>query len=132
MLPKIRIVSLQNQKQFDYINKSGIKLHSPDFIFVSASILPPQIIAPKDLIITAFGMKVSRKFSKKSVLRNKAKRRIRHLVAMLVKDSDINTGNKSLIIIPKTQFNKIKFAKLYADLKRLFVSVLAKNNQRSY
>jgi ribonuclease P protein component len=34
-------------------------------------------------------MKVSRKFSKKAVIRNKAKRRIRHLTQLLVKNPDI-------------------------------------------
>ena len=67
---------------------------------------------------TMLGMKVSRKFSKKAVVRNKAKRRIRHLTQLLVKNSDINTDNKSIIVIPKRGFENYDFSKLTADFFR--------------
>lgn len=66
------------------------------------------------------GMKVSRKFSKKAVIRNKAKRRIRHLVQLLVKTYGSNTNNTSIIIIPKKGFENTDFAELLKDFFKAF------------
>ncbi|GAB4163860.1 MAG: hypothetical protein Tsb006_3220 [Rickettsiaceae bacterium] len=77
-------------------------------------------------------MKVSRRFSKKAVVRNKVKRRIRHIVTMLAKDLEINLVGKSIIIIPKKGFDKTNFAKLFADFKRSIVKANLKPHQVSY
>ena len=72
---------------------------------------------------TILGMKVSRKFSKKAVIRNKAKRRIRHSTQLLVKNPDINTDNTSIIVIPKRGFENYNFSKLSNDFFRAFSKI---------
>ncbi len=112
------ILSLKNQKEFDSVNKHGSKTHGSYFILVvSTKILHDQLTASNPTIL---GMKVSQKFSKKAVIRNKAKRRIRHLVQLLIKNPDINTDNKTMIIIPKRGFESCNFSKLSNDFFRAF------------
>ncbi len=85
-----------------------------------------------------FGMKVGKKLSKSAVTRNKIKRRIRHLVRLLVNNSghtDNNSGrtgsknplskiiqqhNWGMIIIPRKGFEKFLFAHLLAELEKIF------------
>lgn len=117
------ILSLKNQKEFDHVNKHGSKVHGTYFILVVSTKVPRADLPYVDLIIpnlTMFGMKVSRKFSKKAVVRNKAKRRIRHLVQLLVKNPDLNTNNKAIIVIPKKGFDTSNFLKLSNDFFRAF------------
>lgn len=70
---------------------------------------------------TFLGMKVSKKLSKKAVVRNKIKRRIRHLARNLVKDPSINTNNIAFIVIPKSGFENVNFQKLTDDLHNVLL-----------
>ncbi len=118
----MNILSLKNQKEFDSVNKYGSKIHGSCFILiVSTKILHTEIVSASNP--TILGMKVSRKFSKKAVIRNKAKRRIRHLTQLLVKNPDINTDNKSIIVIPKRGFENYNFSKLSSDFFREFSKI---------
>ncbi len=114
----MNIISLKNQKQFDFVNKSGTKKHSARFILIYTNKIPDFIIDQNSFL--GFGMKVSRKYSKKAVIRNKVKRRIRHIMSLLSNDTSIDIKNKSLIIIPKNGFDKTNFANLYDDFKKIF------------
>jgi ribonuclease P protein component len=84
-------------------------------------------IAQKNLTLPIFfGMKVSRKLSKKAVVRNKIKRRIRNMVRDLAKNSAIDTErsdtkNVSFIIIPKKEFITANFKKLKSDFYTTFL-----------
>ena len=112
------ILSLKNQKEFDHVNRHGLKKHGSYFVLVVSKVaLRTDLTASNQ---TIFEMKVSRKFSKKAVIRNKAKRRIRHLVRLLAKNPDIDTKNKAMIIIPKRGFEDCDFAKLYSDFTKAF------------
>lgn len=118
----MNIFSLKSQKEFDRVNKCGSKTHGSYFILVvSTKNLYPELTASNP---TMLGMKVSRKFSKKAVIRNKAKRRIRHLTQLLVKDPQINTDNKSIIVIPKRGFENCNFSKLSSDFFSAFAKIL--------
>ncbi len=66
-----------------------------------------------------FGMKVSKKLSKKAPIRNKIKRRIRHLMRLIIKDSEINCSKMALIFIPYKNFHNIRFANLFLELKKI-------------
>ena len=114
----MHIVSLKNQKEFNYVNKIGTKLHGSFFIIIVSSSLPRSVSSENSTL--AFGMKVSRKFSKKANIRNKSKRRIRHLVRLLTKEPMVNVENRSIIIIPKMGFDKSDFADLYLNFKKMF------------
>ena len=117
----MNIFSLKNQKEFDRVNKHGSKIHGSCFILVVSRKILHEELATSNA--TMLGMKVSRKFSKKAVVRNKAKRRIRHLTQLLVKNPDINTDNKSIIVIPKRGFENYNFSKLSYDFFRAFAKI---------
>ena len=98
------ISSLKNQKEFDLVNKLGKKFHSPYFITIIAK-NSTKLFAKlnvkgnidnlckksSEILYNSsntllFGMKVGRKLGN-AVIRNKIKRRIRHLVRLLSKES---------------------------------------------
>jgi len=118
----VNILSLKNQKEFDSVNKYGSKIHRPCFVLVvSTNTLQKDLVAASNP--TILGMKVSRKFSKKAVVRNKAKRRIRHLTQLLIKTPNLNTNNKAIIVIPKRGFENYDFSKLFNDFSKAFAKV---------
>ena len=68
---------------------------------------------------TFLGMKVNKKISKKACIRNKIKRRIRHLTRIMLKDSDLNLSKVAIIFIPYKNFELVEFAQLSLEFKRL-------------
>ncbi len=110
------ISSLKNQKAFDSVNKSGKKLRSPYFIAVIAK--NSNKIASNQLNMLVFGMKVGKKLGK-AVIRNKIKRRIRHMINLLSKDQIIKQSNWQMIIIPKKGFETIEFSSLLKEMARV-------------
>jgi ribonuclease P protein component len=108
--------SLKNQKEFDLVNKHGIKLHSPYFIIIYAKDF--LSIQTTDTNPTFLGLKVGRKFSKKAVIRNKVKRITRHLIRNLVNNQKSDTNNTAFIIIPKQLFLSTNFSKLTDNLQQ--------------
>lgn len=115
------LISLKNAKEFDLVNKHGVKKRGSYFLIILASNFThiPSIHSNSSF----FGMKVSRKLSKKAVIRNKIKRRIRHLMRDIVNDPSIDTDNKALIIIPNKGFEEVDFKKLATD----FYNILSRS-----
>ena len=122
------VVSLKNQKEFDRVNRHGIKAHGGFFILIISSHIHETQTLSKNNATSSFlfGMKVSRRFSKKAVVRNKVKRRIRHLVRMIANDLKPIAENKALIIIPKIGFDKTNFAELHNDFNNVFIKTANK------
>ena len=112
------ILSLKNSKEFNIVNKHGVKKHGAYLLVVLATNFTHIPSSSPDS--TFFGMKVSKKLSKKAVVRNKIKRNIRHLVRNLIKEESINTDNKAFIVIPKKSFKNTSFAKLTTDFCNIF------------
>lgn len=113
------ISSLKNQKEFDLVNKQGVKLHSNYFILVVAkNFLKISANKPIEIFL---GMKVSKK-SGNAVIRNKIKRRIRHLIQIISKQFAIS--QLAIIFVPKRNFAQIEFAVLRSDLEKLITSIL--------
>lgn len=107
------ISSLKNQAHFDLVNKQGRKMHSPYFLLVLAK---QYTGVPKDTISDIlFGMKVNRKLGN-AVIRNKIKRRIRHLIREALKKQKTN-NRMGLIIVPKKGFEKVEFSILQNEFK---------------
>ncbi|MCC8483951.1 MAG: ribonuclease P protein component [Rickettsia endosymbiont of Labidopullus appendiculatus] len=123
------ILSLKNQKEFDLVNKLGKKFHSPYFITVIAKDFTKlhQIqlckksreILDDSSDIILFGIKAGRKLGN-AVIRNKIKRRIRHLVRLLSRETQIKPNSWAMIIIPKKGFDQIEFATLLSELYKIF------------
>ena len=70
------ILSLKNSKEFDLVNKHGIKRHGAYLMVVVATNFTH--ISSESENTTFLGMKVSKKLSKKAVVRNKIKRHKYH------------------------------------------------------
>ncbi|WP_425362594.1 ribonuclease P protein component [Candidatus Tisiphia endosymbiont of Hybos culiciformis] len=142
------ILSLKNQKEFDLVNKLGKKFHSPYFITIIAkdftklltklnvgnnvdgkTINPTQLCKKSSEIlesssnIVLFGIKAGKKLGN-AVIRNKIKRRIRHLVRLLSKESQPKPNSWAMIVIPKKGFEQIEFATLLSELYSLPVKSL--------
>ncbi|MDR0296899.1 MAG: ribonuclease P protein component [Rickettsia sp.] len=119
------ILSLKNQKEFDLVNKLGRKFHSSYFITIIAKdftkLHQTQLckksreILDNSSNIVLFGIKAGRKLGN-AVVRNKIKRRIRHLVRLVSKESQFKSNSWAIIVIPKKGFERIEFATLLSEL----------------
>lgn len=116
------VFSLKNQKEFDFVNKHGSKKHGPCFIIIISQNIS-SLECPSENT-TFLGLKISRKFSKKAVVRNKAKRRIKHLVNTLIQDPTVDINMKALIVIPKIGLEKAKFSILQDDFKKTVLQIM--------
>ncbi|XVN41277.1 MAG: ribonuclease P protein component [Rickettsia endosymbiont of Argas persicus] len=113
------ITSLKNQQEFELINKLGKKFHEKYFILVIAKNLPKIFLESKYNIF--LGIKVSRKLNKKAVVRNKIKRRIRHLIRTIFSSSNHKMIKLALIIIPRKGFDTADFSILNYELSRIIL-----------
>lgn len=134
------ISSLKNQKEFDLVNKLGKKFHSPYFITIIAKNSTKLFaklnvkgnidnLCKKSSEILynlsntlLFGMKVGKKLGN-AVIRNKIKRRIRHLVRLLSKESKFKQNSWAMIVIPRKGFEQIEFATLFSELYKIVSQV---------
>jgi ribonuclease P protein component len=110
------ISSLKDQKEFDLVSKQGKKLHTAYFILILAKNFTSIVLSSANTLF--FGMKVSRKLGK-AVIRNKIKRRIRHLVRLISKVPQFEHYSWGMTIIPKKGFEKVKFAILLSELEKI-------------
>ncbi len=134
------ISSLKNQKEFDLVNKLGKKFHSPYFITIIAknstklfaklnvkSNIDNLCKKSSEILYNSsntllFGMKVGKKLGN-AVIRNKIKRRIRHLVRLLSKESKFKQNSWAMIVIPRKGFEQIEFATLLSELYKIVSQV---------
>ena len=93
MLPKEN--RLKKEKDFERVFKTG-KGYKEDFLFLK--------IVKNDLKTSRFGFVVSKKFSKKAIVRNKIKRQLRELIKL--KLSKIRKGIDGIILIIPGSENK--------------------------
>ena len=122
----VSLYSLRNQKKFDLVNLHGKKVSSPYFMVVIAQNF--NLIQTDSQNPTFLGMKVSKKISKKACIRNKIKRRIRHLMRIMLKEPDLNLSKVAIIFIPYKNFDLVEFAKLSFEFKKVLQRTIRKNN----
>ena len=120
------LYSLRNQKKFDLVNLHGKKVSSPYFMVVIAQNF--SLIQTDSQNPTFLGMKVSKKISKKAYIRNKIKRRIRHLTRLMLKEGDLNLSKVAIIFIPYKNFDLVEFAKLSLEFKSVLQKTIKKKN----
>lgn len=120
------LYSLRNQKKFDLVNLHGKKVSSPYFMVVIAQNF--SLIQTDSQNPTFLGMKVSKKISKKAYIRNKIKRRIRHLMRLMLKEYDLNLSKVAIIFIPYKNFDLVEFAKLSFEFKSVLQKTIKKKN----
>lgn len=111
------LVSLKSSKEFNLANKYGIKKYGKYCLIIQTKNF--NEITTDNPNICFFGMKVSKKLSKKAVIRNKIKRRIRHIMRDIAKNPNIDLSCQALIIIPKKDFYNIEFQKIKNDFEML-------------
>ena len=110
------IISLKSSREFDSVTRCSTKKNGRYFLVLSASNLKGNSASSGDVFL---GMKVSRKFSKKAVIRNKTKRRIRHLLQNLVNNESLEMKKNTFIVIPKKTIHSASFADLSKDFASL-------------
>lgn len=116
------MITLKNQREFNFINKHGIKKHGLwSIIILCHDITQLYHTSSDDLLL---GLKISKKFSKKAVVRNKARRRIKHIVHIIEQDPIININGKALIVIPKIGLEKANFLNIREDLIKTVLNLL--------
>jgi len=120
----VPLYSLRNQKKFDLVNLHGKKVSSPYFMVVIAQNF--SLIQADSQNPTFLGMKVSKKISKKAYIRNKIKRRIRHLMRLMLKECDLNLSKVAIIFIPYKNFDLVEFAKLSLEFKSVLQKTIRK------
>lgn len=140
------ISSLKDQKEFNLVNKLGKKFDSPYFIAIIATnstkffaklnvkgniddkTTQVQLCKKSGEILhnssntLLFGMKVGKKLGN-AVIRNKIKRRIRHLVRLLSKESKFKQNSWAMIVVPRKGFEQIEFATLLSELYKIVSKV---------
>ena len=109
------INSLKDQKEFDLVSRRGKKLRTAYFLLIVAKDFTDIVLSPINTVF--FGMKVSRKLGK-AVIRNKIKRRIRHLVRLVSKVPGFDLHNWGMTIIPQKGFEKVDFASLLDEMQK--------------
>jgi len=114
----VAIQSLKKQSDFDLVNKIGYKINTPYFLAICATY--PENSQNYRISSFSLGMKVSRKLGN-AVIRNKIKRRIRHLVRIIQAKKGLN--NSALIIIPKKNFQNIHFTTLVLEFEKLYCRI---------
>lgn len=120
------LYSLSNQKKFDLVNLHGKKVSTPYFMVVIAQNF--SLIQTDSQCPTFLGIKVSKKVSKKAYIRNKIKRRIRHLMRIMLKECDLNLSQVAIIFIPYKHFDLVEFAKLSIEFKNVLQKNIGKNS----
>ena len=109
---------LKKKKDFERVFKKG-KLLAKDFLILR--------VAKNNLKITRVGLVVSQKVSKKAVLRNKVKRKIREAVRNNIKK--INLGY-DLIFFTKKGIERKSFLEIKKTVESLFAQAkLFKENE---
>ena len=107
------ISSLKNQKYFDLVNKRGTKLHKPSAVLVLAKNYPNDLDTVGHITL---GMKVGKKLGN-AVVRNKIKRRIRHIITLISKQADFKS-NLGLIVVARKGFDKATFSTLFDEFSK--------------
>ncbi|MCC8369316.1 MAG: ribonuclease P protein component [Rickettsia endosymbiont of Oxypoda opaca] len=111
------VTSLKNQEEFELVNKRGKKLHGKYFILVIAKNFSNILHNCQNTIF--LGIKVSKKLDKRAVIRNKIKRRIKHLTRLIINNPKFKITNLGMIIIPRKGFDKVDFSILTHELNKL-------------
>lgn len=106
-----RTYRLRKNSDFQRLYKTGKR-------FVSANLV--LYYAPSKLQYSQVGFVVSKKVSKKAVVRNTLRRRVTALVQNYF--SDIKSPTKAIILIRK-DFSAVKPAELDAEIKQLLAKV---------
>ena len=119
----MRLVSLKSEDEFKKVNKKGRKIYTPYFLLIRSepfSLHSPILPCPTDQLSFFFGIKAGKKLGK-AVIRNKIKRRLRHLMRLIlsIKISSF-TRSIGLIIIPRKGLEKVNFDTLYTEFKKVF------------
>jgi ribonuclease P protein component len=117
------IKSLKDNFVFRGVNKLGRKIIAANLILILAP--KNRIFDDAKVINDEFcycGIKASRKLGN-AVLRNKVKRRLKHIFRNLARDLSLNLNNSAVVFIPRARCATIKFENLQQEIKQGILSV---------
>ncbi len=84
---------LKHWQDFKSVYKKGLRFHGRSLVLLALQETP----APTQIGTTQIGISISRKVSKKAVVRNRIKRRLRHCCLRFL--PDIKPGWKMIIVV---------------------------------
>lgn len=120
-LPKIH--RLRRRQDFSKVYQAGLRRHTPNLTL--RALRQPKaaprsdLAAKKDLIPTCIGISIGLKVSKRAVIRNRIKRRIRSATQELLPHL---AGGWQLVIIVKPGATQCSYGQFLQELKQLLVS----------
>lgn len=114
------LTSLKNNKEFSIVSSKGRKYFAKDFLIIGAYLQEDKKFSSSAQIL--LGIKAGKKLGN-AVIRNKIRRRIKHLVRNLAQINIFNNQEQkrqlSMIFIPRKNFEQCNFFDLQHNLNRI-------------
>ncbi len=117
--------SIKHQLDFNAVSKNGKKILSHNLITIlDINFANSDNSDRLDDKCFYYGLKVSKKFSKKAVIRNRVKRRIRAALDKFIdSNQNIHISGSAALFIPKKNILKCKFSNIVQDIKNTYEKV---------
>ncbi len=120
-----RLYSLKNSTEFQIVLDQGYKIFGKYFILICAKNLDYfHYKYCSDFV--CLGTKISKKFSKSAVIRNKLKRRIKFLFRSVLIGNTFDLRGMCFIVIPKICIKNVDYSRIRDSFEKVFY-VLANN-----
>lgn len=118
---KLVISPLRQQSDFNLVNKLGRKYKSSHFICVTHK---PQIVDVVDLKFNEvfLGLKVSKKIGN-AVVRNKVRRRLKHIIRHSVLNSQSDHRNRRFVIVPHSNIVDSSYESIIDEMAQIFTQM---------
>ncbi len=111
-LPKVH--RLKNRQDYRAVYEQGIRRYSPHLTLIA--LLMPKQLGAVSTTVTMFGISISKKVSKKAVVRNRIKRQIKGIIRINLQA--IAPGWKVVIVV-KPKAIECKYEHFLRELEKL-------------
>ncbi|WP_319421367.1 ribonuclease P protein component [Pleurocapsa sp. FMAR1] len=105
---------LRNRQDYRAVYKQGIRRYSPHLTLIA--LVTPKQLGAVSTTVTMFGISISKKVSKKAVVRNRIKRQIKGVIRSQIKA--ITPGWKVVIVV-KPKAIECKYEHFLRELEEL-------------
>jgi ribonuclease P protein component len=120
-LPKVH--RLRRRQDFSKVYQAGLRRHTPNLTlraFRQSKFLPNKDLeTTKEPVLTCIGISIGLKVSKRAVIRNRIKRRIRSAMQQLL--PELSSGWQ-IVIVVKPSATQCGYEQFLQELKQLLVS----------
>lgn len=116
---KLVISPLRQQSDFNLVNKLGRKYKATHFICVTHK---PSDLLESECDKIFLGLKVSKKIGN-AVVRNKVRRRLKHIIRYSVINSKYDHSNRRFIIIPHSNIVDLPYSSIIDEMNHVFAQI---------